>query len=208
MTDIRFVSISQWPGKQTSGRDKAPFRAPYSATIDLLDKELFQLSAKDVVIQAYFDARDIRNDGWPRSSARPSQPGIILSFTRRSIWNAVKQRYDVDQFSFPCDTFDSWEDNLRAIALALEALRKIDRYGVTRSGEQYKGFAQLPAPSESNGRMSETEARTFIRTWGGMNGETVDAYRRAAAILHPDNRQTGNHELFLKLQKAKEVLGA
>ena len=32
------------------------------------------------------------------------------------------------------------------------------------------------------------------------------AYKRAAARLHPDNRETGNHELFLKLQEAMEVL--
>lgn len=39
--------------------------------------------------------------------------------------------------SYPCDTFTTLQDNLRVIALALEALRMVDRYGVTRRGEQY-----------------------------------------------------------------------
>jgi hypothetical protein len=32
------------------------------------------------------------------------------------------------------------------------------------------------------------------------------AYRRSSARLHPDNKETGNHELFVKLQEAMEVL--
>lgn len=33
-----------------------------------------------------------------------------------------------------------------------------------------------------------------------------NAYREAARRLHPDNKATGNHELFVKLQEAMEVL--
>ena len=33
-----------------------------------------------------------------------------------------------------------WQHNLRSIALGLEALRAVDRYGISRRGQQYAGF--------------------------------------------------------------------
>lgn len=33
-----------------------------------------------------------------------------------------------------------WQHNVRSIALGLESLRAVDRYGITRRGEQYAGF--------------------------------------------------------------------
>lgn len=218
MIDARFVPIDKWPGKATAYYDRkaAPFRAAYAATLDLLEKELNQLGAKDITIQAYFERRDIRNDGWPRSSARPSQPGVIVGFDiRKSKWDPEKRRY-VDELvrsmSFPCDRFKSWEDNLRAIALALEALRKVDRYGVTQSGEQYQGWAKLP-PATDPSEMTREEAALFIAGYAntpkdyilGDQAQLEYAYRIAAKALHPDT-QSGNHELFLRLQAAKAVL--
>ena len=41
---------------------------------------------------------------------------------------------------YATDVFDHWHANLRAIALGLEALRKVERYGITQRGEQYTGF--------------------------------------------------------------------
>lgn len=42
-----------------------------------------------------------------------------------------------------------WQINLRAIALGLEALRKLDRYGITSRGEQYTGWRAIEATPSS-----------------------------------------------------------
>lgn len=42
---------------------------------------------------------------------------------------------------FATDQYEKWEHNVRAIALTLEALRAVDRYGATQ-GRQYAGFMQ------------------------------------------------------------------
>src|SRR5690554_7090169 len=52
--------------------------------LDDLERELRHLGARGIVVQAYLRGEDIRNDGWPRSSARFMEPGIVLSFTDRS----------------------------------------------------------------------------------------------------------------------------
>ena len=46
---------------------------------------------------------------------------------------------------FVCGRFTTWQDNLRAIAKTMEALRAVKRWGATQSDEQYTGFRALPA---------------------------------------------------------------
>jgi len=142
MIDCRFKPISAWPLKPTPGymRLHSRFKAGWQATLDLLERELNHLNAKDINIEGFFSSNEIRNDGWPKSSARPTQPGVILSF-------AVKR----GRMVMPCDKYTDWEANLRAIALTLEHLRAVERYGVTtEQQEQYTGWLRLPAAGASD----------------------------------------------------------
>jgi hypothetical protein len=198
LIDARFVPIEKWPGeKRKPGTHvRAQFRATYAKTMDLLEHELNQLKAKNITIEAYFERSKIRNDGWPHSGAAPREPGVIVSFTGKS-----------GELSFPCDTYQSWQHNLHAIALALEALRAVDRYGVTHRAEQYKGWAKLPpAPEE----MAAADATRFLLLHSGIEPKDPNslkaAWQAAAQKLHPDNPQTGNSGQFVMLQKAKKAL--
>lgn len=194
MLNATFRPLTQWPGAKTYGkRKRAPFRAGYVKTLDDLERELRHVKASSVTIQIDLDPKDIRNDGWPRSSARPKSPGVVLSFVTPS-----------GPLSFPCDTYDAWEDNLRAISLSLAALRAVDRYGVTKHAEQYRGFKAIGAPGAENG-MDRQQAVDFIRNWGGAEGTIEDAFRRAARVLHPDV-STGSHEQFVTLGKAMNIV--
>jgi hypothetical protein len=197
MIDARFVTIIDWPGKKLESwkRRDGRFKAAYAKTLDVLERELAHLRAKDIVIQAYFDRSSIRNDGWPKSSARPSEPGVVVSFIGKA-----------GEMAFPCDTYTDWEDNLRAIALSLEALRTVDRYGVTQHGEQYKGWAKLPPAPE---KMSVQDALAFIALQTGIHVTSAeglrDAYRMAAKNVHPDS-SNGSNDQFVLLGKAKAAL--
>jgi hypothetical protein len=197
MIDARFVPIDKWPGEKRPSykRINSPFGVKYQRLLDDLERELNHLHAKDIIIQAYLRREQIRNDGWPRSSERPSEPGIVLSFLKGG----------KDEISFPCDTYRTWESNLRAISLTLTALRSIDRYGVTEHAEQYKGWAKLPPAPE---KMSPTDALAFIRIHTGIEATTAEklreAYRSAARKLHPDI--SGTDQQFLMLSKAKDAI--
>jgi hypothetical protein len=166
----------------------APFRASLSDTLSLLARELRMLDAKRIVIQVALDETQIRNDGFPRSTARARHPGIAIGFDSK--WGPL--RYATDEFT-------SWDDNLRGIAKSMEALRMVDRYGVSKRGEQYTGWRAIP--QTAGGDITTREAaELFIAEHGG-------SYREAARRLHPD-KPGGDAEMFKRLTQAKGLVGA
>jgi len=198
MINCSFRPLTAWPGKRTAERRISPFNSPHAKTLKLLETELNKLAAQDIIIQAELSPSDIRNDGWPRSDARFKAPGIILSYVSGG-----------KTYVFPCDSFVSWQDNLRAIALTLENLRAIDRYGVTRGEQQYAGFRQLGAadPKTERGAALRT-LEEFSGSHLGDNPSELDvdiAYRAAAKTTHPD-RHGGNQDAFIRLGAAMMIL--
>ncbi len=197
--EFTFRPIERWPGSLAAKRRRAAFKAGYNATLSLLDTELRQLNARNIVLQVALTEDDIRLDGRPRAGSRVAHPGMILSFDSK-----------FGPLSYPCDTFAEWQDNLRAIALGLEHLRAVDRYGVTKRGEQYKGWTALPPPTASVA-MTRDEALAFLHHASEIavfddNDHARTAYRIAMGKLHPD-RNGGDEAPFKRLQEAKDVLG-
>lgn len=169
----------------SAGRLVSPFKATFRSTVDLLAKELRAHGAERTVLEVDFREQDLRLDGLPRADRRAQSPGIVLSFKATRVAGQPHLRYEVS-------TYTDWRDNLRAIALGLEALRAVDRYGVTKRGEQYAGWRQLPA----GGGDIIARGRELI----GKYGSTAAALHRT----HPDHG--GNVEDFRAVQAAREQL--
>src|SRR5258708_11366739 len=135
MADYQFRPLGDWQGPSTRNRQWPRFKAGYQDTLDLLESEISKLGGRHIVLQVDLAERDIRIDGLPRSNARyGAHPGVVVSFESRF----GPLRYATDEFA-------EWKANLRAIALSLKALRDVDRYGVSKRGEQYTGWRALPA---------------------------------------------------------------
>lgn len=187
-TDITFRPIDVWPGDLSRSRRRAPFRTNWGTTVKLLERELGMLNAKNVVFQIAVDERDLRVDGKPRAQARADHPGVILAF--ESKYGPLK---------YVVDAFDRWEDNVRAIALGMEALRKVDRYGVTKRGEQYTGWKALPAGSDDTHGIPDAQtAREYLADRYGGD------IRRALMETHPD--RGGDRGEFGKVMRIKGLL--
>lgn len=180
MIDARFRPLPKWDRQPALEYRRSPFKTAYAKTLDKLEREITHLDGSDVRIEAGFAQHQIRNDGWPKGGNAPAHPGVVLYFTTKD-----------GALSFPCGTYDSMAANLQAIALTLEALRAIDRYGATLGHEQYRGFAALPAP-KTQGTLEEAAATLAAMTKIPARDiiASVDAYRLAyrqlAAELHPD----------------------
>jgi hypothetical protein len=207
MIDLRFVplDIKNFPGgarEPNKRRASIVFSSSYSRTLDRLEYELGRLGARDIVVQAGFKRADLRNDGWPLSKAIPVHPAIVVSFRAST----------GQEYSFPCDTFTKWEHNLHAIAFTLEALRAVNRYGVTRGHEQYTGFAQLGAPPDTEKWTAEAAAEWLAERSSSRAGRILsdkfyyrESYRAAAARLHPDANSAAGPD-WHRLQDAKRLL--
>lgn len=170
----------QWPGTKTPAaerRSKWTFRAKWSDTINRLEYELAFLDASQVVIQIDVPERDIRLDGMLRATAHPSTPGVIVSFESK-----------FGPLSYPCDSCEKWQHNVRSIALALESLRSVNRYGVAGRAEQYRGWTKLAAPGSLQTFNSIGEAKRFIDelldhpNWNDPKA----VIRKAKRAAHPD----------------------
>lgn len=160
---VTFRPLTEWPYPATYPRQYARFRASYQNTLQLLEYEIDRLDGSDIVFGIGLRERDVRLDGQPRADARPiSHPGVEISFNSRH-----------GRLVYGTDEFDDWKDNVRAIALSLEALRAVDRYGVSKRGQQYAGWAQLAA-----GGPDPVRGKALVERAGGI--------REAQRRHHPD----------------------
>lgn len=186
------------PRGQTS-----PFSSTWSSTLAQLDLELRQLGVRhEFVLQIDCTEADLRLDGQLRANARPASPAVAIAVETTK-----------GPLLFTCGRFRSWHDNVRAIALGLEALRKVERYGIVQSDEQYRGWQALPpAPPMPAAKMTEQDALELLRTEAGWlagpdhddAADITKAYRWAARSAHPDHG--GTAERFAAITAARDLL--
>lgn len=179
-----------WPTgwKRTTSRKSARFFATSASTdglqrwkggrvtiaqaIERLDKQLRMLGATSPILSTNVS---LGRRGEPLSSrGEPQDPGAACYFQLKG-----KPRV------LACDTWDRVADNIAAIAAHIDAMRRIERYGVGNLEQAFAGYDALPAPNADN-----------RAPWRGMLGfkpnavVTVDdvqiAYRTHAKMAAAD----------------------
>lgn len=142
---------------------------------------------RDLIISSNLE---LRLDGNPRSNQKqPSDRGVAVFFERDKVPMALA-----------CDIYTTIEDNLWALCRTLDALRQIERDGSpSLINRAFKGFAALPDPNERKWfdvlNLSETASDEQIKK----------SYFDKARQYHPDNKETGNEELFRQVDEAFKV---
>ena len=196
---IAYRPMDEWPGRRTEVRHPALFRI--TDTPALLQRELALLTARTV--EVYLDVADVdlRLDGPPRAKAKVGFSGVMLTFESR-----------LGPLQFVCDNFPDWRENLGAIALTLESLRRVSRYGVVSAGEPYVGFrpAVLPVATamdvEDAAIVIAEEAEDPLQWPDVVTNRVVrrNLYDVAARKLHRDTG--GGAERLSRLRSAYRVL--
>lgn len=178
------------------------FDTPLRKTLQLLVRELDMLGAKNIVVELDVEERYFRLDGYPRATARANSPAVRVTF--ESKWGPL--RYETAEFS-------DWQANLRAIALSMEALRAVDRYGVSKRGEQYRGWRAIPMSTDgADAIYTREQAVAFLHSKVSDQYDESDvdgpfaneASRLAIQRTHPDHG--GDADEFRKVVRARELL--
>lgn len=181
-----------WPRvayhQRKNGRDQ--FRrsdGPWTmgAARDALLREVQMLGGKSAVLSSNFA---LRRDGVMAAARRaPDDEGIAIYFV-------LKGR----QVAMACDRYHDAIGNLRSLALAIDAMRQLERHGGgTMMDRAFEGFAALPAPGRTPWwqvlGISERATATEIK----------NAYRRLAAERHPD--RGGSEAMMADLNVARDA---
>lgn len=204
---VRPISDRTWLG--TMGKEATRFSAKWGNTIELLGREVDALKGRDVVMEIDVRETDLRLNGELRANARPTSPAVAIAFESRH----GPLFYRCDRFYTNwSDQGPEWQHNVRAIALTLEALRAVDRYGATQTGQQYQGFKALPAGrAMPAAHMTTDHARGLILALAGEatwppDPEDVRLFvKRARRAAHPDHND-GDHTEWDELEQAVAVL--
>lgn len=194
--------MPRWPYPDNGGRKPNPFRATFDTTLQLLEAELDHLRVTGAVaVRVVADEADVRRDGMLRAHADVRHPGVVVSFHSAT----------AGSLTYPCDRFYGayrgeidWQINLRAIALGLESLRKLDRYGIAGRAEQYAGWRPIEAPG-SPGFSSADEAIRWLRELIGQQLPVDQLLRAASSKAHPD-RNGGGRSLWDRVDAARQLL--
>ena len=148
-----------------------------------LSGELGRLGATDEILSTNVATR---LDGLPYSNQpEPTDPGAAVYFKLKGKPRALA-----------CDKWTRVADNIAAIAQHIDALRRIDRYGVGTMEQAFAGYAALPPSAE--------DWRTVFGLNGGATLADVEAKFRALAIqAHPD--RGGDPAVMAKLNAARDA---
>src|SRR4051812_13750399 len=191
-----------WNKPKTDFPRRALFKTGWVSTLDLLKREVELLDGEVIATQIDITEADLRRDGMIRANARAGFQGVQVSFDSRH-----------GPLTYATDAFDYWRDNVRAIALGLTALRAVDRYGITRTGEQYRGWRAIAAKPMEDTLTPESARLVFADALGleliasdlASKEGIARAYRFAAKKHHPD-MPGGSESVMRLITKARDVL--
>jgi hypothetical protein len=177
-----------WPRTESHNQKRAQFkdRSVFIARTVLAD-EVRKFGGTELIISSNLE---LKKDMTPRSGQRqPEDRGVAIFFKRDEI-----------DMALACDVYFTVEDNLWALCRTLEALRQIERDGSPALiNRAFKGFAALPDPDARKWWEALNVAET------ASNEEIRKSYFEKARQYHPDNKETGDDELFRQVQKAYEL---
>lgn len=152
-------------GYKTAERGKRPLTV--AVALDRLERHLDLLGATDIVMST--NVR-LRVSGMVHGDGRPENgdPGVAVYFFH-------KKRPLV----LACDKWQTVADNIAAIAQHVDAIRRMDRYGVGKLEQALAGYTRL-----LSGRRAWFDV---LQVKADSSWEVIESnYRRLAKDRHPD----------------------
>lgn len=200
--------ISDWTGLRDNDPKHSLFTVTWRQTVTLLEREVEQLGGGSVILELDCTESDIRLDGQIRADARIKNPAARILFESRFGPISMGTAAFVAGTAYRRKMDHAWQHNVYAIAKALEALRMVDRYGVTKRGEQYTGWKAIGStpialtPEQAVAAL----ASVLDLSVAEVRNDLPKSIRRAKARAHPD-RNHGARAQWDQVEEAARALG-
>lgn len=175
-----------WPRTEPHRRENPRFKTTLPAALDNLARQLKLMGGKKLVLSSNYTL----------GSNNPKDPGVVAYFEWTDKPHDFQPKFIA--MSIPCDRWLRLEANVQAIALTIEAMRGMERWGAKHMIKaMFTGFKLLPA---GNGE----DWFSVLGVSSNASPETIKArYLELVKIHHPDTG--GDHERFVKIQNAFET---
>jgi hypothetical protein len=184
---------SRWEGgnyvrdsKTVKGSKKVTLPTARERLVD----QLGRLEAGAIIVSTNME---LTRYGEPRADRKaPDDPGVAVYFELHG-----KDRV------LACDKWDSVAGNMAAIANHIDAIRRVDRYGVGTLDQAFAGYDALPPPGAHN-RPPWRKVFNFADDAAVDSDAIAARYRDLARQFHPD-MQGGSHEAMAMLNEARDA---
>ena len=152
-----------WPKTEAIKRERGKFQSTLSSALNMLKDEVRLLGGKNLVLSS----------NCTLGHEKPKDPGVVAYF-----------HYDGNEVAVPCDRWQRVEHNVKAIALTIEAMRGMERWGAKHMIKaMFSGFKALPS--------SEKNWWDVLQCRADSPPDIIRAnYRRLAVDYHPDRGGT------------------
>lgn len=169
-----------WPRTEKLRREDSRFSQTLPGALKKLRGEVGLMNGKNLILSSNCTLGD----------DRPADSGVVAYFQLENVAMAM-----------PCDRWKKVEDNVYAIALTVNAMRGMERWGAKHMiTAMFSGFKSLPE-----------KAGVDYRSIMGLSADAVlteesitAAYRRKAMTTHPD--KGGSNESWAQLREAHDIL--
>lgn len=171
-----------WPKTEPGRKEHGKFKQTLAAALNNLKTECARLGGKSLVLSSNYTL----------GNERPAESGVVAYF-----------QLGESSIAIPCDRWKLVEHNVHAIALTIEALRGMDRWGAKHMiTAMFTGFKALP---ENAGGL---DPRKVLGLEGFALTEDVitSQFRILSKKYHPDIPGTGNAEKWRELREAHDLL--
>ncbi len=177
-----------WKRTPAHRRKSSSYKVSETTARDALLRSLKLLGARNVIVSTNIE---LRLDGLPYANRRtPDDVGVAVYWTRNGREEVIA-----------CDSWRTIRENYRAIGLAVEALRQLERCGASEVLERaFTGFAALPAPQGAKPR-GWRDVLGFHPLTRPSRDEIEARFRELVREAHPDHG--GTNEAFRELVEAK-----
>lgn len=157
---------------------------------DRIYDQLGRLGASDWIVSTNVE---LTRYGEPRGGrSEPDDPGVAAYFELNG-----KSRV------LACDRWETVAENCAAIAAHIDAIRRVDRYGVGTLEQAFAGYDALPPPGAHN-RPPWRKVLEIAEDESCSRAAVLAAFRDKAKTLHPDI-PGGSHEAMAQLNEARDA---